>query len=278
MADSWGSVFDSFGLKTVTRTDKDKGAYLPNEEQRAALAAAGFYPGIADDENLIEIEVLGESGKSLVTSYYRSLRVGSGRDPEPRMGRGLVAWAKVGDELVIGNVGSRVFVARTAKITPEEARASFERRVTQAFKPRARLLQLLGDQLIGSSKLAVFELVKNAYDADASEVSITLGDLGTADPWIMVEDDGVGMSLDTIQNVWLVPTPVGLEALQVGKLQTWMRPSATSMPKSSATSISPGSNCCRTKRSFPTRCCSASSSTAIHFPKTPSSSAWAWRK
>ena len=29
----------------------------------------------------------------------------------------------------------------------------------------------MGDQLIGSSRLAVFELVKNAYDADASSVS-----------------------------------------------------------------------------------------------------------
>lgn len=205
MADGWGSIFDRFGLKTVTRTDKDKQAYLPNEEQRAALSAAGFEPGDAADENLIEIEVIGESLKSLSTSYYNSLRVGSGRDPEPRMGRGLINWARVGDKLIIGNRGSRVFVVNTSKVTPEEARATFERRVTQAFKPRARLLQLLGDQLIGSSKLAVFELVKNAYDADASEVSITLGDLGTADPWIVVEDDGVGMSLETIQNVWLVP-------------------------------------------------------------------------
>ena len=35
------------------------------------------------------------------------------------------------------------------------------------FRPRARILQLLGDELIGSPRLAVFELVKNAYDADA---------------------------------------------------------------------------------------------------------------
>lgn len=205
MANGWSSVFDRFGLKSVSRTDKDKQAYLPNEEQRLALAAAGFRPGTASEEQLIEIEVLGEKRKPLETSYYKSLRVGSGRDPEPRMGRGLITWAKVGDELVIGNIGNRVFVANTANVTPEAALAALERRVSQAFKPRARLLQLLGDQLIGSSKLAVFELVKNAYDADASEVSITLGDLGTADPWIMVEDDGVGMSLETIQNVWLVP-------------------------------------------------------------------------
>lgn len=80
-----------------------------------------------------------------------------------------------------------------------------DRKVQQAFKPRARLLQLLGDQLIGSSKLAIFELVKNAYDADASRVDITIGDLATDDPWIRVRDNGQGMSLETIRDVWLVP-------------------------------------------------------------------------
>ena len=48
------------------------------------------------------------------------------------------------------------------------------------FRPRARLLQLLGDQLIGTPRLAVFELVKNAYDADAETVTVTLKGLRTA--------------------------------------------------------------------------------------------------
>ena len=42
------------------------------------------------------------------------------------------------------------------------------------FRPRARILQLLGDELIGSPRLAVFELVKNAYDADAETVRVVL--------------------------------------------------------------------------------------------------------
>lgn len=73
------------------------------------------------------------------------------------------------------------------------------------FRPRARLLQLLGDQLIGSPRLAVFELVKNAYDADASQVSVqfSLPDKGPA--WISVEDNGEGMTLETIKDAWLVP-------------------------------------------------------------------------
>lgn len=73
------------------------------------------------------------------------------------------------------------------------------------FRPYARLLQLLGDELIGSPRLAVFELVKNAYDACARNVVVTLGGLSTRKPWIEVQDDGDGMSLETIQNVWLVP-------------------------------------------------------------------------
>ncbi len=76
---------------------------------------------------------------------------------------------------------------------------------SEPFRPRARLLQLLGDELIGSPRLAVFELVKNAYDADATEVVVRL-DLANADgPTITVCDDGEGMSPDTLRDVWMVP-------------------------------------------------------------------------
>lgn len=72
------------------------------------------------------------------------------------------------------------------------------------FKPRAKLLQHLGDQLIGTPRLAVFELVKNAYDADASYVRVKLRGIGTKEPRIYVRDDGFGMSLETVRNIWLV--------------------------------------------------------------------------
>lgn len=45
--------------------------------------------------------------------------------------------------------------------------------------PAARLPQLLGDQLVGTPRLAVFELVKNAPDADSEKVTFTLVGLGT---------------------------------------------------------------------------------------------------
>ena len=77
--------------------------------------------------------------------------------------------------------------------------------ISQPFRPRARVLQLLGDELIGSARLAVFELVKNAYDADAGEAVVTLDLDAAPEPKITVADDGEGMTLDVLRSVWLVP-------------------------------------------------------------------------
>lgn len=74
------------------------------------------------------------------------------------------------------------------------------------FKPRARMLLLLGEQLIRDQGIAVFELVKNAYDADATEVIVELINVDDANAGrIIVEDNGCGMDWDTIVNVWLEP-------------------------------------------------------------------------
>ncbi len=73
------------------------------------------------------------------------------------------------------------------------------------FRPRARVLQLLGEELIGSPRLAVFELVKNAYDACAHEVTVWLQGIDTDEPWIEVRDDGDGMDRKTIKTIWMVP-------------------------------------------------------------------------
>ena len=77
--------------------------------------------------------------------------------------------------------------------------------INQPFRPRARVLQLLGDELIGSPRLAVFELVKNAYDADATAVVVRLNLTPPTNPSITVIDDGEGMTLNVLTSVWLVP-------------------------------------------------------------------------
>jgi len=78
---------------------------------------------------------------------------------------------------------------------------------TPKFKPRARLMTLLGDQLIRDSGIAVFELVKNAYDADATFCKIFLKNIDQKgdSTEIVVQDDGCGMDLNTVMNVWLEP-------------------------------------------------------------------------
>ena len=61
---------------------------------------------------------------------------------------------------------------------------------------------LLGDQLIRDAGLAVFELVKNAYDADASEVSVQLFHVDDVEEGeIVVEDDGEGIAENQVEHL-----------------------------------------------------------------------------
>lgn len=74
------------------------------------------------------------------------------------------------------------------------------------FKPRARLLLQLGDQLIKNENIAVLELVKNSYDADARNVTVKMERVDEKDfGRIEILDDGSGMDEDIIKNVWLEP-------------------------------------------------------------------------
>jgi len=74
------------------------------------------------------------------------------------------------------------------------------------FRPRARLLQLLGDQLITDARIAVFELVKNAYDADAPAAKVIFRDMeDKSGASIIIEDSGQGMDFETVTGVWLEP-------------------------------------------------------------------------
>jgi signal transduction histidine kinase len=74
------------------------------------------------------------------------------------------------------------------------------------FRPRARLIRLLGEELISSEVMALVELVKNAHDADAHRVTVRLRHPGDpAVTSIEVADDGDGMSLDRVLHSWMEP-------------------------------------------------------------------------
>lgn len=67
------------------------------------------------------------------------------------------------------------------------------------FKPRARLILQLGDQLIKNESIAFLELVKNAYDADATRVSIVMEKVDDPENGkIIIEDDGCGIDRKSV--------------------------------------------------------------------------------
>ena len=74
---------------------------------------------------------------------------------------------------------------------------------THNIKAKSHILSLLGDELIGSDSLAIFELVKNAYDADAENIIVSFNNLNQSNQNIIIEDDGHGMTNKIIQDVWL---------------------------------------------------------------------------
>lgn len=75
-----------------------------------------------------------------------------------------------------------------------------------SFEPRSRLLLQLGDKLIRNENIALLELIKNSYDADARKVKLRLENIESPPKGIIdIIDDGEGMDIDIIENVWLEP-------------------------------------------------------------------------
>ncbi len=73
------------------------------------------------------------------------------------------------------------------------------------FEPTGRLIMSIGKDLIKDLPAALVELVKNAYDADATYVKITYKK-NEKELKITVEDNGHGMSQYTVINAWMVPS------------------------------------------------------------------------
>ena len=71
------------------------------------------------------------------------------------------------------------------------------------FDVDAALLVELGERLVARRSVALAELIKNAYDADATKVTISLTNTGTDYGEILVEDDGLGMTLDVMKSAWM---------------------------------------------------------------------------
>ena len=72
------------------------------------------------------------------------------------------------------------------------------------FKISTGLKNLIGRELITDAYVAIFELVKNSYDANASQVTLSFhqGD-SSNESCIVIADDGCGMDEDDIRDKWL---------------------------------------------------------------------------
>lgn len=71
------------------------------------------------------------------------------------------------------------------------------------FKVSAGLKNIIGKELINDKFIAIFELVKNSYDAGAKNVTIKFENIYSDDSTIYIIDDGKGMSKQEIIDKWL---------------------------------------------------------------------------
>lgn len=68
------------------------------------------------------------------------------------------------------------------------------------FKVSSGLKDIIGRDLITNELVAIFELVKNSYDAEAKNVNIIINSF---ENYILIQDDGIGMNYSDLENKWL---------------------------------------------------------------------------
>lgn len=98
------------------------------------------------------------------------------------------------------------------------------------FDINPHVVKQLGEELVTDEITALMELVKNAYDADASYVYVEIDtinqyQMGTIfypnhKGYVIVEDDGVGMDLEIIRNSWLIISTSSKRDLKTVKTKT----------------------------------------------------------
>lgn len=93
-------------------------------------------------------------------------------------------------------------------VIPLKTSLEFKKQINDTFGElnyivSSGLKNLIGKQLITDEFVAIFELVKNSFDAYANKVDIIFQDLNTPNAKIIIQDDGKGMSFEELKNKWL---------------------------------------------------------------------------
>ncbi|WP_445240981.1 ATP-binding protein [Microcoleus vaginatus] len=89
------------------------------------------------------------------------------------------------------------------------------------FKFSPSILNRLGEELIPNPDQGIIELVKNAYDADATKCTVELINTNNTGGSIIISDNGTGMDTDAISEGWLVlgrSKKAAREPTQLGRL------------------------------------------------------------
>jgi len=116
----------NYAIKTVSKTDVEKGAYLPNKAQREIMTLFGFMPLHNKHIHIKELF----SNRLLTISYYPSERIGSGRSAEIRMGlHDLISYISQGDELLFTHDNHYIFIYNLSKETEYESEDNIDAQV-----------------------------------------------------------------------------------------------------------------------------------------------------
>jgi 5-methylcytosine-specific restriction endonuclease McrA len=127
-------TFEYIGIKKVTKTDVSKQAYVPDEEQRKVLEKAGIAPGQKDLGNIPRFDLHDVvSGEVFEASYYKSIREGSGRTPEHRIGIFIKNY-KQGDELLLATDGEKVFIHKVNETDKKTEYKNLENKTQNLYR------------------------------------------------------------------------------------------------------------------------------------------------
>jgi len=111
------NTFGVYGIKTVSQTDINKSAYVPNKSQKHIFESFGIDP--MERRNDIIVKEL-FSGRELTMSYYATLREGANRSPEPRMGlTDLITYLSIGDEILFTKDNNTIYIYNLSELDTE---------------------------------------------------------------------------------------------------------------------------------------------------------------
>ncbi len=102
------NTFLNYAIKTVSKTDVNKSAYVPNMKQKEIFEYFNINP--MDRRQDIQIKEL-FTNRTLTISYYASQREGANRASESRMGlQDLISYISIGNEVLFTHDHESIFI------------------------------------------------------------------------------------------------------------------------------------------------------------------------